>query len=46
VLERVVGTDDGVAPGWWSVKKEARDAIRNIKNRARQTDTEEAGRRA
>jgi HEAT repeat protein len=43
VLERVVATDAGVAPGWWSVKKEARDAIQNIKNRARQTDAEEAG---
>jgi HEAT repeat protein len=32
-LERVAATDDGVAPGWWSVRKEALDAIRNIRAR-------------
>jgi HEAT repeat protein len=34
-LERVVMEDDAVVPGWWSLKKEARDAIQSIRNRVR-----------
>jgi HEAT repeat protein len=33
-LERVAETDDGVAPGWWSVRREALDAIRSIQARS------------
>ena len=35
-LERLVIEDDAVAPGWWSLRKEARDAIQSIRDRARQ----------
>ena len=38
-LERIVIEDDAVAPGWWSLKKEARDAIQSIRGRARQADS-------
>lgn len=30
-LEEIAANDKGVCPGWWSVAKEARDAIREIK---------------
>jgi HEAT repeat protein len=30
-LERLAATDDATLPGWWSVKKEAADAIATIK---------------
>jgi HEAT repeat protein len=36
-LERIVAEDDAVAPGWWSLKKEASDAIQSIRARAGQT---------
>lgn len=32
-LERVAATDDGVAPRWWSIRKEALDAIETIRSR-------------
>jgi len=35
-LERIVNEDDAVAPGWWSLRKEARDAIQVIRDRAHQ----------
>lgn len=38
-LERIVAEDDAVAPGWWSLRKEARDAIQSIRDRVGQTDT-------
>lgn len=38
-LERIIAEDDAVVPGWWSLRKEARDAIQTIKDRVRQTDT-------
>jgi HEAT repeat protein len=32
-LERVAATDQAVLPGWWSISKEARDAIQQIQER-------------
>jgi HEAT repeat protein len=32
-LERLAAADEAVVPGWWSVKKEAADAIESIKAR-------------
>lgn len=33
-LERIAAEDEAVVTGWWSVRKEARDAIRSIQGRA------------
>lgn len=38
-LERVLIEDDAVVPGWWSLKKEAHDAIQSIRSRVSQTGT-------
>lgn len=39
-LERVATKDDAVLPGWCSLRREARDAIQSIKERARQRDAD------
>jgi HEAT repeat protein len=38
-LERIATEDDAVAPGWWSLRKEARDAIQSIRDRIGQPGT-------
>lgn len=40
-LERIAASDDAVLPQWWSIRKEALDAIRSIKARAEWRDAEE-----